>query len=122
MRMACDAKKYLILLDSLILHRILYFIFNNWHREQISGCKYILCYPSPTWYVLESIFTHCVLVTPSDDKDLRQHWAMWLLAVRRPQAITWTNIGLMIILEFYGTHIKHILQKVVNISIRKISL
>ena len=38
--------------------------------------------------------THCGLVTPYGDIDLRQHWfRQWLVAWRH-QAITWTNVDL----------------------------
>ena len=78
-------------------------------RQQYSGLCTLL-------YGLSNISTHCDLVTPYGNKDLRQHWLRQWLDAWRHQAITWTNADLSSV-EFCGIHLTTILLVALKVSI-----
>ena len=108
-----------MLLDLFILHRILYSTLTIGTERSFQGANtfHVILHPPGAQIHFNSLW-------PSDTvwhEDMFQHWPMLWLDVRRHQAITWPNIGLST-LEFCGTHIEPIAQKVVNIWNYKKSL
>ena len=59
--------------------------------------KYMLK-TSETWNEIVCLnnSTHCGLATPYGDIDLCQHWFRYRLIIRRHQAITWSNVDLVL--------------------------